>query len=181
MSATTTAAPATTPQVSFVQSLLLSRDIPADFAERVQACLAAGMTKTDASAAITYMKARPSAAPAAATGRFDPQTLEVGLYELGDTIYKVKNNRAGTRVYAEVLTMSVGEAQRLTATGATIKAKYEFQGHDKLALLRPEMRITGERAKELTVIFSSCIVCGAHLKAAQSVERGIGPVCFGKI
>jgi hypothetical protein len=34
-----------------------------------------------------------------------------------------------------------------------------------------------EKAKALTIRYGRCICCGRRLKAAQSVERGIGPVC----
>jgi hypothetical protein len=34
------------------------------------------------------------------------------------------------------------------------------------------------RAIEFTTRYGKCIVCGRHLKAAKSVEAGIGPVCI---
>lgn len=47
--------------------------------------------------------------------------------------------------------------------------------------LRPEHRMTRERAIELSTRWARCIRCGAELTAALSVERGIGPVCITKI
>lgn len=111
---------------------------------------------------------------------FDPQTLEIGIYEVDDHIYKVRQNRAKTRKYAEVLSFTVSEALRLTKAGSTIKAQYVFE-RGAIFRIRPEHRITGKRAEELSIVFTSCIVCGRTLKAAASVARAIGPVCIKKV
>ena len=47
--------------------------------------------------------------------------------------------------------------------------------------LRPEHRMTRERAIELSCRIGHCIRCGTLLTAKQSVERGIGPICITKI
>jgi hypothetical protein len=180
---------ATQRQVSYLKDLLLSRVVAdAGFASRCRARLAAGtLDKQSASDAISYLLRQPKQpvveAPVAfvpPAPEFDPQSLELGLYEIGDSIFKVKMNKAGTNKYAEILNFTVGQAERLTAAGTVIKAKYTYDA-GAIFRIRPEHRITGDRAKALTVIFRSCIVCGARLKAAQSVERGIGPVCFSRI
>ena len=38
-----------------------------------------------------------------------------------------------------------------------------------------------EQAKALSIRYGRCIVCGRKLKAAKSVEAGIGPVCMGRV
>lgn len=104
---------------------------------------------------------------------------EIGIYELGDKIFKVKRSKSD-RLYAEVLSYTVGEALRLTAAGTVIKAKYVYSA-GAIYTLSAADRITGDRAKELSVVFTSCIVCGRHLKNALSVERAIGPVCWKRV
>jgi hypothetical protein len=47
--------------------------------------------------------------------------------------------------------------------------------------LRPEHRMTRERAIELSVRFGRCVRCYRVLTAEQSVEQGIGPICINKI
>lgn len=119
----------------------------------------------------------PAAAAAAPAAKFDPQTLPIGIYELEGKIYKIKLNQDKTRRYALELTYDVGEIERLTAAGGRIKAEYVY-AKGVIYSLRPEHRITGERAEQLVIVFENCIVCGRHLRAAESVERAIGPVCW---
>jgi hypothetical protein len=111
---------------------------------------------------------------------FDSQTLEIGIYELAGNIYKISWNKPKTRKYAMRLTYDVGTIERFTASGEKIKAEYEY-ARGAIFNIRPEYRITGERAEQLMIVFSNCLVCGRHLKAAASVARAIGPVCWKKI
>lgn len=47
-----------------------------------------------------------------------------------------------------------------------------------IKVIREEHRMDLERAKELAVQYGRCLNCGRKLKVAESVERGIGPVCI---
>lgn len=85
------------------------------------------------------------------------------LYELDGEIYRTVRSGQGN-LYAKIWD-GTGWAY---AAGA-------------IRHLRPEHRMTVERAKELSVRFGRCIRCGALLTAEESVERGIGPVCITKI
>jgi hypothetical protein len=105
---------------------------------------------------------------------------EIGIYEVNDKIYRVKRSKRTNGLYASVLIYTVGEALRLTAAGSTIKAEYEY-APGALKFLSADDRVTGARAEELSIVFRSCIVCGRTLKAAKSVARSIGPVCFKKV
>lgn len=59
---------------------------------------------------------------------------------------------------------------------------WDYEGaRGALRRIRPEHRMTVERAKELSLQWAQCIRCGAELSNAVSVERGIGPVCITKI
>lgn len=187
----TSTVPATEPQLRYVRTLLHERELDAEVAERLRERIAAGtLDKTTARLTIDWLKRQPYAAARVAspvaepsTGAaptaeaFDPQSLEIGIYELNGKIYKIKLNQDKTRRYALELTYDVGEIERLTAAGGRIKAEYVY-ARGVIYDLRPEHRITGQRAEELMIVFENCLVCGRHLKAAESVERAIGPVCW---
>ena len=92
------------------------------------------------------------------------QLVEDRLYETPDgEIYRTVLSGAGN-LYAKIWTTDGWEY----AAGA-------------IRDIRPEHRMTVERAKELSIKFARCIRCGATLTADESVERGIGPICITKI
>lgn len=86
------------------------------------------------------------------------------LYEVDGEIFRTFESRSSGNLYAKIWTDEGWEY----AAGA-------------IRRIRPEHRMTVERAKELSVRFARCIRCGADLTAAESVERGIGPICITKI
>lgn len=86
------------------------------------------------------------------------------LYEVEGEIFRTFESRSTGNLYAKIWTDEGWEY----ATGA-------------IRRIRPEHRMTVERAKELSVRFTRCIRCGADLTNAESVERGIDPVCITKI
>lgn len=106
----------------------------------------------------------------------DPSlTLKPGVYELPTgEIYIVKPNREHTRVYAKRLVETPSE--RLTEAGEYVDFDFVYEP-GAIFRLRPEDQMSVDRAKQLMIRYGKCIVCGARLKVAQSVERGIGPVC----
>ena len=100
----------------------------------------------------------------------------IGVYELPNgEIYVVKPNRAKTRVYAMKLVESPSE--RLTETGTHVKFDFVYE-KGAIYKIKPEYKMDIERAKELMIRYGRCIVCGRRLKVAESVERGIGPICI---
>jgi hypothetical protein len=99
-----------------------------------------------------------------------------GVYELpSGEIYVVKPNREGTRVYAKRLVETPSD--RLTEQGEHVKFDFVYES-GAVYKLRPEHQMSVTRAKELMIRYGRCIVCGRYLKVAESVERGIGPVCI---
>jgi hypothetical protein len=100
--------------------------------------------------------------------------LEPGVYEVGTSIYVVKWNRTKTALYAKVL-VEIG-GRRQTAAGEVANIEFEYAA-GAVAKIRPEHRMTVERARTLTLVYGHCLNCGRFLKAVESVERGIGPVC----
>jgi hypothetical protein len=103
-------------------------------------------------------------ADAAATAATD--ALEVDrLYEMDGEIYRTYLSGAGN-LYVKIWTTD----------------GWDYAGaRGALRHLRPEHRMSVERAKELSIRWAQCIRCGAELTADVSVERGIGPVCITKI
>lgn len=100
--------------------------------------------------------------------------IEPGVYEVGTDIYVVKPNRSKTALYAKVL-VEIG-GRRMTEAGEVANVEFEY-APGAIARIRPEHRMSAERARTLTLVYGRCLNCGRFLKAAESVERGIGPVC----
>lgn len=102
--------------------------------------------------------------------------LKPGVYELPTgEIYVVKFNRKGDRLYAKRLVEAPSE--RLTEQGARVDFDFKYEA-GAVYTIRPEYQMELEKAKALMIRYGRCIVCGRRLKVAESVERGIGPVCI---
>lgn len=123
-----------------------------------------GMSVKEASQKITELKSLPAAAPKTA-----PVELEDGMYKVGDTIYKIQHAVHGSgRQYAKQLVEDNGVWSFEFAAGAIKK-------------IRPEHRLTMEQAAEFGALYGTCCVCGRTLTDEKSIERGIGPVCAGRL
>lgn len=117
----------------------------------------------------------PAEAPVAEVARLAVE--DAGVYRLADgTIVKVQANKEKSRVYAKRLVEIGGE--RLTEAGAHVHAEYRYEAGLIAQVEREGVKLTLEEAKALTIRYGFCIRCGRHLKAAQSVEQGMGPVCI---
>jgi hypothetical protein len=102
--------------------------------------------------------------------------LEPGVYELEDgAVYIVKPTRDKQRIYAKRLVEI--NSTRLTESDDVVQIEFEYEA-GAIRRIRLEHKMALERAKELTIRYGRCIVCGRHLKVAESVERGIGPRCL---
>lgn len=97
-----------------------------------------------------------------------------GVFETDEGIFIVKPTRDKERLYAKRL---VESAPRLNAAGEGVDFDFEY-APSVIFRLTEEDRMPLERAKKLTIRYGRCIVCGRRLKAKQSVERGIGPICI---
>jgi hypothetical protein len=160
---------ATAPQVAYIKTLRAERGL-APLTDEQWAIV----NKAAASAAITALKAMPKAAPVKAdTPEVAP--LTPGVYEVEGTVYVVKPNRDKTRLYAKRLVEINGE--RLTVEGEHVAIEFEY-APGAIYNIKPEHKMPVERAKKLTIRYGKCIVCNRKLKAAKSVEDGIGPVCI---
>lgn len=103
-------------------------------------------------------------------------TLEMGVYELpSGEVYVVKPNREKTRLYAKKLVEA--SSDRVTETSKRVPFDFVYE-RGAIYRIKPEYRMSIERGKEFMIRYGRCIVCGRFLKVAESVERGIGPVCI---
>lgn len=105
----------------------------------------------------------------------EPAKLTPGVYQTAEGIFVVKPTKDRQRIYAKRLVEIAGD--RLTASGERKQIEFEYTP-GAIYRIQPEDRMSAEEAKRLTVLYGHCIVCGRFLKAGESVERGIGPVCF---
>lgn len=101
--------------------------------------------------------------------------LTPGVYDVDNHVYIVKPNREKTRLYAKRLIEIAGD--RLNEHGDHVQIEFVYDP-GAIFNVKPEHKMPLERAKALTIRYGRCIVCGRHLKAGVSVERGIGPVCI---
>jgi hypothetical protein len=93
-----------------------------------------------------------------------------GYYVQGEDIVKVQENKAGTNVYAKVLIPS----------GTGKRGRWEFVPGliDRLSGAVPaDVETIAAYGRETGI----CAICGALLSDPASVERGIGPVCAGRV
>lgn len=104
------------------------------------------------------------------------QTCEPGVYVLPDgTIVKVQANKAKTNVYAKTWVEITG-LRVVDATDERVHGEWDYRP-GLIRAVRPEFRMTLDEAKAFILRYGQCVRCGRRLKAAESVERGIGPVC----
>ena len=121
------------------------------------------------------------------------EPLVPGVYELADgRIYVVKPTREDkSRLYAKRLVELNGD-YRTTEAGSRVDFEFQYEKGAIASWENGELvfhihlsdRMSIERAKELITLYGRCIACNRHLKAAKSVEQGIGPVCvkqFGPV
>jgi hypothetical protein len=121
--------------------------------------------KQEASARSMYAKAQARQAGRQAQAPANPVT-EVGMYRLGDNIYRVKLSQAG-RLYA----------MRFTPEGAS---RFAYEG-GAIHRLSADNRMTVADAQEVGAQVGMCCVCGRDLIVAENIERGIGPVCARRV
>lgn len=104
-----------------------------------------------------------------------PAVTQPGVYEKDGVIYVVKFNKEKTALYAKQIREL--NSTRITEAGTVVEIEFDYAA-GAIYKLAPEDKMPLERAKEYTIRYGRCIVCGRDLKKAESVERGIGPVCI---
>jgi hypothetical protein len=99
----------------------------------------------------------------------DPVT-EQGLYRSGTVVYRAKWNKEHTALYA----------MRFVPDAPSKSERFVYE-RGAIQSLSAKDRLTVEQAEELGALHGVCCVCGAELTDPESVKRGIGPVCRGKV
>lgn len=89
----------------------------------------------------------------------------VGFYEIDGNIYKVVKSRGG-KLYAKLITED--HPRGAMAPGVIFR-------------LTLEMKLTLETAAAYGKATGRCCICGLMLEVTESIERGIGPICYGKM
>lgn len=148
---------ATAKQLSFVTSLLLSRDLTGTRFEGHT--VAPELDRVQASDAIDELQKLPKASK--------PQTvIPEGMYYRNGEVFKVQVAVHGSgRLYAKRLNKATG--------------KFDYV-RGALSQLREQDRMTLEQAKEFGQLYGICCNCGATLTNEDSIEAGIGPVCASR-
>lgn len=98
-----------------------------------------------------------------------PEALENGYYLIDGGIFKVRPTKDGERQYGMRLSVFNG------------RGKWEYE-QGAMRLIREQgVKLTVEEAAAFGHLHGLCAVCGRTLTDPKSVERGIGPVCAGKL
>jgi len=167
--------PLTPKMERYVRSLLSERTYPA-WGETAEERLLAfdgaiehqTLDKFQAMNLIDYLKVAP----------LDTQSgLPIGVYRRNGEIFVVKYNQAKTNKYVKRLVELTGSARRLNDEDEHVPIDFVY-APGALATLRPEDQMSLEEAKPFIIRYGRCLFCGLFLKAATSVERGVGPVCI---
>lgn len=159
-------AQATERQISYIRDLMVKAQVPVDEG------FLSHLTKQTASSTISALHTKLNE-----MRQQQPEQgeLEPGVYENEDGVFVVKWNREHTRQYAKRL-VEIG-GSRLNAEGDHVEIEFDYAA-GAIYRIKPEHRMPLDKAKMLTLLYGKCINCGRRLKAAKSVEQGIGPVCI---
>jgi Family of unknown function (DUF6011) len=104
-------------------------------------------------------------------------TARVGVYRLNGRLYVVRKAKTSDRIYALEL---VSAPDRVMEDGSVAKLELEYR-KGMIFELRDEHRLPAIEVEQVSRQYGRCIQCGLKLKAAKSVQRGIGPVCWKKV
>jgi hypothetical protein len=152
---------ATEKQVGFIASLLREHALPQPWKPADVAIDALPrMSRENASDLITDLLAAPRAPRTDSAGA----ALEPGFYQKDEGIYRVVRSQGTGGLYAK----------RLTDTG------WEYE-QGLIGSLAGAVRLTVEVAAAYGRRTGTCAICYRTLTVAESIERGIGPVCAGRL
>lgn len=166
--------PPTDRQLDFIANLWESRQFPDLLTSQTLAEITYGdqFGPKQASALIDTLKSFPRQPLPQADDPFprpegdpDDYLIERRLYAHGGRIYRVQRSQTSGRLYA----------LRVLEDGGT-----EF-ARGIVRLLEPKDQLTLEQAKSWGRKTGTCCNCYARLTNPESVEKGIGPYCEGRL
>lgn len=188
-------------QVRFISNL--AREAGADEA-KIAAADFSQLTNTDIDTLINQLKAdiatgaHKGGPKANGNQRGGQRTQRVeppeGYHRLNGQIYSVKaaihgsGNLVGRRLCIERADDLKAELEAYrtakengTATGQAPKLGWDYIGRQGAFWdLSADTLMTHEEAAGLGKLYSFCVRCGIGLVEPVSIERGMGPICFGK-
>ena len=197
----TTYAPAmiTAKQATFLNSLLDDADRLLDQREEATGCEwpearfvvrkmmleVDEMTRREASSAIQFAQGnnkllrdelKSLGVPSEPTLSEPQYVTEVGIYRVGDRIFKVLPSRSSDRHYAKELTGFHWEDRMPVADedGAPLKFVY---AKGAMREIRREHRVSLDFERAFGQLTGACIDCGKLLTDPKSIDYGKGPVC----
>lgn len=159
--------PATDNQYHFITTLANERELTAEDRAKV---LAAVQGKTlsakGASATIEKLLALPKAAVTTPAG-----PVEAGVYVNPDgKVFRVYlGQQSGKMLAALAIRHEDGSAE------------FDYQGQADRYITAASRKMTLEEAAAWGKATGTCIVCARRLDVPESVDRGIGPVCYAKM
>ena len=147
-------------QVSFINSLLASREVPKQY----KGLNTFTMSILEASEYIAILKECPMKGQTGSYEKAEPAAL--GFYKYEECVYQVVKSKTGNR-YAKMLKVETGKGTWEYVKGMvnTLKACH---------------LISLNEAKSFGHEFGFCMVCGRTLTDPVSVEAGIGPICANR-
>lgn len=143
------------------------------------------MTRREASAAIQDAKdnnqllrdeLKSLGAPDEPTLSEPQYVTEVGIYRVGDRIFKVLPSRSSDRHYAKELTGFHWEDRLPVADEDGTPLRFVY-AKGAMRGIRPEHRVSLEFEKSFGQLTGTCIDCGKLLTDRRSIDYGKGPVC----
>ena len=182
-----TAVPASEKQVAFVAKLMAERDYSAAQPENIDAAVARGLSKTEASVLITILLDAPRKPVEG------EQPVVEGYYLHDGDVFKVVKAKSTGNLYAKKFTAACpGHLDQTDPSAFDAPFVYCPEPCDKskvswdyapgaMRFLAKAERLTEETAAAMGKRFGSCVVCARTLTDPESVERGIGPVCGARL
>ncbi len=164
---------ATNKQISFINKLVGEKVVPtagktrreAEILERLSDVLGGKFVSLqEASAVIKYLL---SGATTVTRAKQSPTQAQPGYYVHKGSVFVVVLSKAG-RPYAKRLEVTGGKGHWVYAPGAA-------------RILSEATPLSPAEATRLSHLHGVCVICAKHLKVRESVERGIGPVCYKRL
>src|ERR1700733_7216991 len=99
-----------------------------------------------------------------------PAEIEItdGWFMLGEDVIKIQHNRAHTHFYAKRLVVEDGHGTWVHEPGL-------------IKNMRGAKKMTQEAAAQFGKLYGVCFRCAAELTDENSISRGYGPICAGKM
>lgn len=177
----------TEPQLKKIRALLMYRNVPTVFADRVQEYLDGNkFSFHGASQTIDKLLTFPEKANFRQPDQniVPKPNITEGVYKVPDTgeLWVVRHpiNRPDGHLYASILI--IREQPEFDAEGKMIRpAKVGFEYvKGGIRTLHPDWRLIREEAIAWGKMYGACTKCGSELSKEDSIARGMGDTCAAK-